>query len=193
MNTKTTILLLLAVIIVPPIIMSGCASPKGSSAVEKRAYAQDMSSEALGQLYKFEPGAREEIANSAGYAVFEAVQTQFIITSSGNAYGIVRDNQTGKDTYMSAFSAGGGFGAGIRGFRAIIIFKEPSIMNEFVDKGWVFGASGTADATSGGEGVSTSGAMAFDERMKVYTFTDAGVMAGASLRGVKVWKNEELN
>ena len=135
----------------------------------------------------------KKLPNSAGYAVFEAVQTQFIITTSGNAYGIVRDNQTGKDTYMSAFSAGGGFGAGIKSFRAIIIFKERSIMNELVDKGWVFGGSGTADATSGGEGASTSGAMPFDDRMKVYTFTDTGLMAGASLRGVKVWKNEELN
>jgi len=193
MKTKTTILLFLAVIIVPPITLTGCASPQGSNVVEKREYAQDMRSRSLQQLYKFEPGAREEVANSPGYAVFEAVQTQFIITTSGNAYGIVRDNQTGSDTYMSAFSAGAGFGAGIKGFRAIVIFKERSIMNEFVDKGWVFGASGTADAKSGGEGASASGAMSFDNRMKVYTFTDTGLMAGASLRGVKVWKNDELN
>lgn len=66
-------------------------------------------------------------------------------------------------------------------------------MNEFLDKGWVFEATGTADATTDSEGATISGAAAFDERMKVYTFSDKGLMAGASLRGVKVWKDEKLN
>jgi len=66
-------------------------------------------------------------------------------------------------------------------------------MNEFVNKGWVFGATGTADAKSETKGGSASGAMAFGDGMKVYTFTDKGLMAGASLRGVKVWKDKKLN
>ena len=95
----------------------------------------------LNQLYSSKPEARSEIDNAPGYAVFDAVQTQVLITSSGNAYGIVRDNQTGKDTYMSAFSAGGGIGAGIKSFRAVVIFNDQEVMNEVVNKGWVFGAA----------------------------------------------------
>ena len=152
-----------------------------------------MRSEALQQLYSIEPGTRSEIAAAPGYAVFEAVQTQILITSTGNAYGIVRDNQTGAETYMSAFSAGAVLGVGIKVFRAIVIFKERSIMNEFLEKGWVFGASGTADAKLDEDGASASGAAAFDDRMKIYTYTDKGIMAGASLRGIKVWKNKDLN
>ena len=193
MKTKTTYLLLLAVLISMISTLSGCASPKGSTGMEKREFAQSMRSKALNQLYSHEPGARNEIAVAPGYAVFEAVQTQILITSMGNAYGIVRDNQIGSDTYMSAFSGGAGFGLGVKGFRAIVIFKERSIMNEFVNNGWVFGVSGTADAKAGDDGGSISGAANFDDRMKVYTFTDTGLMAGASLRGVKVWKNKELN
>jgi lipid-binding SYLF domain-containing protein len=193
MKTKTTYLLLLAVLISTISTLNGCASPKGSNVIEKRGFTQSMRSKALNQLYSHEPGARSEIAIAPGYAVFEAVQTQFLITSAGNAHGIVRDNQTGADTYMKAFSAGAGFGVGVKGFRAIVIFKDRAIMNEFVDKGWVFGASGTADAKSGDDGATASGAMAFDDRMKVYTFTDTGLMAGTSLRGVKVWKDKKLN
>ena len=193
MKTKTTFLLLFAVLISTISTLSGCASPKGSNTIEKREFVQNMRSKALNQLYSLEPSARSEISAAPGYAVFEAVQTQILITSLGNAFGIVRDNQTGADTYMSAFSAGAGFGAGIKGFRAIVVFKDRTIMNEFIYKGWVFGASGTADAKSGDDGASTSGAMAFDDRMKVYTFTDTGLMAGASLRGVKVWKDKKLN
>jgi lipid-binding SYLF domain-containing protein len=193
MKKKQLVTLLLVVLIVMIGTLAGCAAPKGNNASDKRWYSQNMRSEAVQQLYRFEPSARSEIANAPGYAVFEAVQTQFLIASTGNASGIVRDNQTGVDTYMSAFSGGAGFGLGVKGFRAIIIFKERSIMNEFVNNGWVFGVSGTADAKAGDDGGSISGAANFDDRMKVYTFTDTGLMAGASLRGVKVWKNKELN
>jgi lipid-binding SYLF domain-containing protein len=185
--------LLLAVLIGTISTLTGCAAPKGYNASDKRIHSQDMRYEALRQLFLYEPSARTEINNAPGYAVFEAVQTQFLIASTGNASGIVRDNQTGADTYMSAFSGGAGFGLGVKGFRAIVIFKERSIMNEFVNNGWVFGVSGTADAKAGDDGGSVSGAANFDDRMKVYTFTDTGLMAGASLRGVKVWKDKKLN
>jgi lipid-binding SYLF domain-containing protein len=193
MKAKTTYLMLLCVPFITASVLTGCASPKGFTVTDKREYVQNMRSKALNQLYSLEPGARSEISSAPGYAVFEAVQTQVLITSLGNASGIVRDNQTGADTYMSAFSAGAGFGLGIKGFRAVVVFKDQPIMNEFVDKGWVFGVSGTADAKSGSEGITASGAIVFDDRLKVYTFTDSGLMAGASLRGVKVWKKEELN
>jgi lipid-binding SYLF domain-containing protein len=192
MKTKTTYLLLLAVMICIS-TLAGCASPEGSTGMEKRASVQTMRSQSLAQLYQLEPDARREIAAAPGYAVFEAVQTQFLITSTGNAYGIVHDNQTSADTYMSAFSGGAGFGLGVKDFRAIVVFKDRATMNEFVNKGWVFGATGTTDAKSETKGSSASGAMAFGDGMKVYTFTDKGLMAGASLRGVKVWKDKKLN
>jgi len=192
MKTKNTCLVLLSVMICIS-ILAGCASPKGSTGMGKRVYTQDMRSEALLQLYQLEPASRSEIAAAPGYAVFEAVQTQILITSTGNAYGIVRDNKSGTDTYLSAFSAGAGFGVGIKGFRAIVVFKDRAVMDEFIENGWVFGASATADATPRGEGASSGGMVTFDKRLKVYTFTDKGLMAGASLRGVKVWKDKKLN
>jgi len=193
MKTTKTITILLAVMIMTMSTLSGCASPEGSTGMEKRGHVQTMRSAALSQLYSHEPAARSEIAAAPGYAVFEAVRTQILITTTGNAYGVVRDNQTGTDTYMSAFSGGAGFGLGVKGFRAIVVFKDRATMNEFVNKGWVFGASGTADAKSAAKGGSVSGSMAFGDGMKVYTFTDKGLMAGASLNGVKVWKDEKLN
>ena len=66
-------------------------------------------------------------------------------------------------------------------------------MDEFVNNGWVFGATGTADAMRKQDGSSVSGALAFDGRLKIYTFTKSGLMAAASLRGVKVWKDKDLN
>jgi lipid-binding SYLF domain-containing protein len=190
MKTKATSVLLLAVLMST---LTGCAAPKGKTVLAKRASAQNMVGEALYQLYRLDPTARREVTTAPGYAVFEAIQTQILISSTGNAYGIVRNNLTGGETHMKAFSAGAGFGAGIKNFRAIVVFKDPAIMEEFVNKGWVFGAHGTADAMYKGGGGTASGVTTFDGRMKVYTFTESGLMAGVSLRGVKVWKNKELN
>jgi lipid-binding SYLF domain-containing protein len=190
MKTKATCAVLLAVLMST---LTGCAAPKGKTVLAKQASAQNMVGEALYQLYSHNPSARREVTSAPGYAVFEAIQTQVLITSTGNAYGIVRNNLTGRETHMKAFSAGAGFGAGIKNFRAIIVFKDPAIMEEFVDKGWVFGAHGTADAMYKGDGSTASGASTLDGRMKIYTFTESGLMAGASLRGVKVWKDKELN
>jgi len=193
MKMKMTCTLLLAVLIGAMSTLSGCATPKGKSVSEKRISARHMSSEALSQLYTHAPDARQEIAAASGYGVFSAIQTQTLIGSTGNAYGIVRDNLTGIETHMKAFSAGAGLGAGIKSFRAVVAFKDRKVMEQFVKQGWVFGASATADAMNKREGVSVSGAAAFDGRLKIYTFTASGLMAGGSLRGVKVWKNKELN
>ena len=190
---KTTYLVLVATMITAMSTLSGCASSKGSTRAEKRGYSQTMRNEALAQLYELNPGTRSEIAAAPGYAVLEAVKTQMLITTVANGYGITHDNQTGADTYMSAFSAGAGFGAGIKGFRVIVVFQDRETMNEFVNEGWVFGVSGTADAKSDTGGSTVSDAMSFGEGMKVYTFTDTGLMAGASLDGAKIWKDEELN
>ena len=190
MKTKMIHAILFAVLISA---ITGCATPKGKDAQAKRLYSQNMSNEALVQLYRHEAGARREIASAPGYGVFEARQTATGIGSTGNAYGIVRNNSTGEETYMKAFSAGAGLGLGIKDFRAIVVFKDSGIMDEFVNKGWVFGATATADAVNKGDGASASGTTAFDGRLKVYTFTNTGLMAGASLRGLKVWKDKDLN
>ena len=64
---------------------------------------------------------------------------------------------------------------------------------QFVEEGRVFGASATAAAKAGESGAATGGAAAFDDRLKVHTFTETGIMAGASPRGAKVWKDDKLN
>lgn len=174
-------------------MFSGCLSPKGKTVFEKRAYVQKMRSDALKDLFRLDPAMQGEIANAPGYAVFDAIQTQFLITSTGNGYGIAKDNRTGRDTYMSAFGLGAGFGLGIKGHRMIAIFKDREVMREFVEEGWVFGTTGAADAKVDEEGGSATGTAAFDSRIKIVTITDTGLMLAANVRGGKVWKDKELN
>jgi lipid-binding SYLF domain-containing protein len=171
----------------------GCATPKGETRTDKRDYVQNMAAGSLAKLYKFEPGTRELVAGAPGYAVFDAVQTQLLITSTGNGYGLVHNNRTGKDYYMSAFGLGAGFGAGIKSQRVIIVFQNEQVMNKFVFDGWVFGASGTATAKAVDVEHEVTEDTIFEDGLRVYTFTDNGLMAGVSLRGGKVRLDEKLN
>lgn len=193
MSTRKVSLPLLAALIGSLSALNGCASPEGTTRMETQNYIQQMRDNALTRLYNIAPEARNEVAMAPGYAVFDARKAQILITTTGNAYGIVHDNQTGVDTYMSAFSAGAGLGAGIKDFKAVVVFKNRQVMNDFINSGWVFGATGGAEAKSSTGGGSVSESAAFDSRLKIYTFTNQGLMAGASLNGVRVWKNEKLN
>jgi hypothetical protein len=40
----------------------------------------------------------------------------------------VRDNKTGRDTYMKMGEVGVGLGVGIKDFRAVFVFHSPEVM-----------------------------------------------------------------
>ena len=89
-------------------LLAGCMGPQGDTAAQKRAEARKMRSETLAKLYAVEPGARDQIAKAKGYAVFSNVGVNVIFLSAGNGWGIVRDNASGRDTYMKMASGAGG-------------------------------------------------------------------------------------
>lgn len=188
---RRAVVLLLALSIL--VHVSGCTLPEGDSRGQKRGHMQGMAEGSLAKLNVYEPGTRELIAASPGYAVFDAVQTQVLIASAGNGYGLVHNNRTGEDHYMSAFGLGAGLGAGIKSQRIIIVFENEQVLNRFVHEGWVFGASGTATAAAANVERETETNTIFKQGMRIYTFTDDGLMAGVELRGGRVWRDKKLN
>jgi len=171
----------------------GCVKAKGKTSYEKRAYVQNMRSETLRKLYTLKPEVEHEIATAAGYGVFDAFQSQIIITSFGNGYGVIHNNRTHKDTYMSTFGLGAGYGLGAQKHQIIVVFENEEIINKMIDKGWTLGASGTAAAKLEDDQSAATGSVPFVDGMKIYSFTDKGVMLGVSLRGSKIWKDKDLN
>ena len=57
--------------------------------------------------------------------------------------GVLRDNGTGRDTYMELATAGMGIGMGIKKFQAVIIFNDAAALDRFITTG--FDASAQAD------------------------------------------------
>ena len=60
-----------------------------------------MRQDVLSEIYSEKPDVQSQVANAPGYAVFSNVNVNLLLASFGGGYGVVRDNQSGRDTYMN--------------------------------------------------------------------------------------------
>lgn len=175
-------------------LLAGCAA-KGDTPEEKRSYVQGMREQVLTELYQEKASIREEVQQAKGYAVFSSVNNSLVFVSAGSGFGVVRDNQTGKDTYMSMANAGVGLGLGIKDFRALILFNDAEALKHFIEVGWEAGAQADAAARSGDKGselFNTTGSTNA-KKVIVYQLTQSGLVLQATLQGYKYWADDELN
>lgn len=182
----------MAAVLALGLVSAGCVSPKGDTVGDRRIAAQQMRADALAVLFGAMPEMRNELARAPGYGVFSGASTQTVFMSSGQGWGIIRDNATGKDTYMSALKLGGGLGVGISDVRAVVVFTDRQTMLGVLDHG--LAATGKADAAAKSGTSGDARAMVITlPGMNIYRFTRNGAMLGGAIEGVKVWKDEELN
>lgn len=193
----------------PVVILLMCLAPfislkagaalfgKKESVEEQRAEVQEMRQEVLARLYDEKPSAESMVAKAEGYAVFSNTGINVLLLSTANGKGIAHDNASGKDTYMSMFSAGGGIGMGVKTFSAVFIFHDRDAFTQFVDKGWNFSGQADAAATTDAEKSKEAGAMdetaTLNQGVTVYQMTEKGLALQATLQGTKYWKNDDLN
>lgn len=150
-------------------------SPKGSNADEKRQVVQKQRDEMLAELYKTKPELKERIAKAAGYATFRQTDLNLFLLASGRGYGVVRDNKTGKDTYMCVGSLGGGVGLGVKDLRVVFIYHDAKVMQQFIDSGWQFAGKADTSAKYKDAGVSA------EQSVKANVdFKEGSVAAGSS-------------
>lgn len=191
---RPLVLIVAALLVAPAIsIVGGCASAKGSSAKEKRAYTLRMRDAALTELYTQAPEAKQKIQNAAGYGVFSSIGTNIIFVTTGGGFGVVHDNTTGKDTYMKMGELGVGIGIGVTDFRAVFVFYDEHVLNTFIRDGWEFGGEAQVIAQAGDQGGGVTGAENIHSGMEVYQFTKNGIALSASVSGTKYWKDGYLN
>lgn len=192
-------------------VAAGIFGPKGDNPEEKRARIREERDKMLERLYEDKPELREEIAAAPGYGAFSNRQMNLFLMASGNGYGVVVDNQSGKETFMRMASLGAGVGMGVKDLDVIFVFNDAFTMREFVESGWQFGAqadamaeaegvgggvgeSGVVDTTGGG-GLSSGASEVLDVEgdMEIYQITDKGVALQAVVAGTKYWRDGKLN
>ena len=174
------------------ILLLGCATTKGKTPPDKRYATLDMKKNTLAELYRVRPQAKSQIAKAAGYAVFSDVNINVIFASFGGGYGVVKNNKTGKHTYMKMGEVGIGLGLGVKDFRAIFIFHDHHTMNKFIESGWEFGGHADAAAKASDKGAAVGGEILLDN-ITIYQLTESGLALQATIKGTKYWKDEALN
>jgi lipid-binding SYLF domain-containing protein len=170
----------------------GCATTGDVSPAEERQLILSMKNEVLTDLYKVRPDVKSQIAGAPGYAVFSNANVNVILASFGGGYGVVRNNRSGKYTYMKMGEVGVGLGLGAKDFRLVFVFHSNDSMNRFVDTGWAFGAQADAAAKAEDKGAAVGGEITVDN-MTIYQLTETGLALQATIKGTKYWKDEDLN
>ena len=173
-------------------ILSGCATSGSKSPAEKRAAVLEMRQEVLTEFFEKKPDVRNQVATEPGYAVFSNANINLLIASIGGGYGVVHNNQTRQDTFMNMGELGLGFGAGVKDFRALLVFHSSEALNYFINKGWTLGAQADATAKASDKGGEVN-AEAIVNNVSIYQLTKSGLAVQATVKGTKFWKNKELN
>jgi lipid-binding SYLF domain-containing protein len=87
-----------------------------------------------------------------------------------------------------------GFGAGVKDFRAVFIFDDRLVMENFINSGWSFGGGADAAVTAEEtEGAATSGAIDVAPGVRVYQLTKNGLALSATVNGTKYWVDKDVN
>jgi lipid-binding SYLF domain-containing protein len=175
------------------VLLSGCMSPQGDTAQDKRQAAQKMRSDTLAELYELEPQAREQIGKAVGYGVFSNVGIYLVVLSAGNGYGIIEDNETGAVHHMKMATGGLGLGLGVKDFRGVFVFTSREALDRFVESGWDASAQADAAAKSEEKGDAWAGAVDIADGIKLYQITKNGLALQATIQGTKYWKDDELS
>jgi len=179
-------------VLIMSVVVTGCATTQGKTPAEKRQSILAMKNDVLTDLYKIKPDVRSQLQKAPGYAVFSNANVNLVLASFGGGYGVARDNRNGGYTYMKMGEVGVGLGLGVKDFRAVFVFHTSKSMDNFVEKGWAFGAQADAAAKASDKGAAAGGEVTIDN-IKIYQLTESGLALQASIKGTKYWKDEELN
>lgn len=183
MKISTTLILTL--------ILIACAAP-GDNLAQKRANLMKMHNDTLSDLYEVTPYAKGIVRGARGYGVFSNAQVNFVLAAAGTGNGVVIDNSSGARTYMKMGEAGIGYGLGLKDFRTVFVFHTEKALTDFVEKGWQFGAEADAAAIASDKGAEISRGVSLGDTT-VYQMTESGLVLQVTLKGIKFWKDPELN
>lgn len=172
--------------------LSGCVTMGLKTPADKQQAILKMKNEVLSELYKLKPDVRSQIKSAAGYGVFSNANVKIIFASLGGGYGVVKNNQTGKHTYMKMGELGLGLGLGVKDFRAVFVFHNKEALNRFIKQGWMFGAQADAAAKAGDKGGAIGGEVTVDN-ITIYQLTQSGLALQAVIKGTKYWADSDLN
>jgi lipid-binding SYLF domain-containing protein len=168
--------------------MSAFAADKAAQQAEIKTKAE----QTLQDFYKADPKLKSAVANSPGYAVFTTYGLSFGLGGAGGK-GLAHDNKTGKDVYMNIAQASAGLQLGASDTRYLFVYSDANSFASFVAHGWDASANAAAGVGAGGSAANAGAGAGGIPGGRHYLLTKKGLQAGASVSGLKAWKDDDLN
>ncbi|MDR3560596.1 MAG: YSC84-related protein [Negativicutes bacterium] len=176
------------------VLMVMAVSTASAASVEERRDAiRKASQQTLERLYNIHSTARNAIENAAGYAVFSISDVKIVFFGGGGGKGLAVNNATGQETFMKTGDIQIGLGLGIKKFDVVFVFESEKALADFANNGWQLGGQATAAATDSVSGGSLEGAVSAGPDMWMYQLTDKGLELSLTVRGIRYYKDSELN
>jgi len=188
LNTIVKSLTLMALLMIMTLSVANAASVD-----EKRESVRKMSHETLHTLYNLQPSSRAAIAGAAGYAVFDISDIKFVFLGGGAGRGIAVNNNNHNEVFMKTSEAEVGFGLGIKKYNVVFVFGNDKAFADFGKEGWQVGGQATLAATDSVNGDSFQGAVSVAPDVWMYQLTDKGLEASITVRGIRYYKDKDLN
>jgi lipid-binding SYLF domain-containing protein len=160
---------------------------------KQREKIRKMAATTLTDLYKLQPAAQTAIQNSAGYAVFNNMNTNLLLLSTARGAGVAMNSKTKQETFMKMISAGAGLGVGVKDYRVVFVFESEQALAKFLDSGWAGETQADAAAKTSKSGAAYSGAASVAPGVWVYQITKKGLALQLTLQGTKYSKDDDLN
>ena len=145
-----------------------------------------MGDAARATLLEHHPDVAEKLDNIPGFAVIAMSTTKVPGVGTGSGYGVIFDSRYGRRSYIKVtqFEVGGGLG--VQKFKAVILFKNPVLLDRTIKGGWHF--ESTAELSSG-EGTvdsasTTEMSRQSDHGYRVYKLAESGALATITFRAL---------
>jgi lipid-binding SYLF domain-containing protein len=176
-------------------LMAGCQSkPKTEGdRSEMQGDTRNTVSNTLTRLYEVQPKAKTAVSQAVGYAVFNNFGMKLGVAGGGSGKGIAINNKTKAETFMRMAEVQAGLGLGVKKFSLVWVFETQEAFDNFINKGWEFGAQANASAQAGDQGGSLAGALAVAPGVWLYQITDTGLALELTAKGTKYYKDTALN
>jgi lipid-binding SYLF domain-containing protein len=164
------------------LVLWSCATRSPMEEDEQRREIDAMSDAALATLVEKTPQAQEVVEQSIGYAVANMKVTKIPFVGGGSGTGVIVDKRNDARTYVkvSRFDVGGGLGA--QGFKAIVLFDDPKLLDRAMSGVWHVEAGAEA---AGGEAGMEGRVSTANKGYRVFKVAEGGVAATVTLRMIR--------
>lgn len=169
------------------------SAASAASVQEKREAIRNSTNETLNKLYNIHPSARQAVEGAAGYAAFTITDVKVVLLGGGGGKGLAVNNATSQEVFMKTGDVQVGFGLGVKKFNVVFVFETEEAFANFIDKGWIVDGQATVAATDSVNGASLQGAVSAGKDVWMYQLTDKGLEASLTLRGIRYYKDSDLN